>query len=107
MLRVIRGDTWNLSWEWLHENGDPVDLTDCTVRMQMRKQINGSVSFENSTDLDMVIIPLEGIIDLKVEPDDTKELVGQYLYDVEVTFPDGTVVTPIISKIDVIRDVTR
>jgi hypothetical protein len=106
MIKVIRGDTWNLSWTYLNGDETPVDLTGCSIRMHMKKFFDAIPTLEFETD-DFEIDNEEGLISLQILPDISTTLSGTYLYDIEITSPDGEVRTIILDEIRVDKDVTQ
>ena len=87
-------------------NGNPFNLTDYTVKSQMRKSYASSQSFDFLAD---IYNAEAGQIRLKLAAADT-ELIppGRWLYDVEITHATGAkrrvteglvIVTPQITKI--------
>lgn len=49
LATVKRGDTWIFSFTW-KSDGTPIDISDCTARMQVRKRRLGTLLAEVSTD---------------------------------------------------------
>jgi hypothetical protein len=106
MLQVIRGDTWNLSWKYENGDGTPVDLTGASIIFTMKRFHEGDVIVTDSTAEGVAVDLGEGLISLTLGPLITADLAGQYLYDLEITYPDGSVVTPLLDKISVLKDIT-
>lgn len=101
-----RGDTWSQSFTWRQgsESGDPVDLTDCTARMQVRTR---------SDDLILDCTPYltvdgpAGTVAVLVPASETKAFpVAKTQFDIELTFPDDTVQSTETMTLRVLEDVT-
>ena len=96
------------------ETGDPVDLTDYTARMQIRRSKESSdvvleLTSENGA---FSIDPLIGEVTLEVEADVTSALIAaSYVYDLELVLPDSPdpddVIRLLQGKFRVSREVTR
>lgn len=102
-ITMTRGDTRTLTLTLTDSDGDPYDLTGATVRMSV-----GSLFDKGPSDGIVVSAPLTGVAVITVNPDDTEGASARrsYPYDVEVTFADGTVITPILGRFVVRADVT-
>lgn len=85
--------------------GSSFDLTDYTIRAQMRKTYTSSRSTDfvaNITD------PTLGIAQIELSAEQTSYLkAGRYVYDVEVISPDGVVYRVVEGQIEVSPRVTR
>jgi hypothetical protein len=103
-----RGDTWGGFDLTITEDAVPRDLTGATVRMQLRKQYTDTAATASWTTADNSILlfdAVNGVLRivgrvLNVDPWD-------YLLDVEITWPDGTVQTVFDGVMTVYPDVTR
>lgn len=101
-----RGDTWSQTFSWRQgsETGDPVDLTDCTARMQLRDKTDALI-------LDctpyLTVDGLTGTVEIVVPADETEVFpVAKLSFDIEMTFPDGTVQSTETMALKVLEDVT-
>ena len=57
---VKRGDTWSFVFVWKN-NDTPINLANCSARMQIRKRRTGTMLAESSTSNgNLSIIPTEG-----------------------------------------------
>lgn len=92
-LSIDQGATWALSFEWLDEQGQPIDLTGCTARMQLRATPASPVLLELSTDNGRLSLAgALGIIELLVDAPTTAGLSCESgVYDLRVIFPGGQV----------------
>lgn len=105
-----KGDTLDATQFTLKDgsSGDPIDLTGATVRAQFRKPFRGPLvkTIDNSGYGTGITIPSpeDGVIII-----DSFELTwegGSYAYDIETTFPDGTIKTYVRGTMNVITDIT-
>ena len=100
-----RGDTWSLVFRWLQSSGQPIDLTGCEARMQIR----------HATSKKLAAVPDSLIIDTPTGSVTATFLVattetvspGTYLTDMEVEYVDGTVTSSDTLQIRVAEDITR
>lgn len=92
-IRIEQGATFGLLAELQDEDGGPVDLTGCTARMKIRAGYNSPVLLSLVSPTNIVINPTLGTVLVTVTASAT-ELLGfsRGVYDLEVVFPDGTVI---------------
>ncbi|MEC5213323.1 hypothetical protein RCH06_001869 [Polaromonas sp. CG_9.5] len=92
-LSLDQGATWMLSFEYLDDDGQPIDLTGCTARMQLRATPATPVLLELSTqNTRLLLAGATGIIELLVDAPATAALSCESgVYDLRVTFPGGRV----------------
>lgn len=90
----------------LDGDGDPIDLEDYEVKSQMRKYYGSTSGYTFECG---IYSYEESIIYISMDKDQTRDIsAGRYLYDVEITSPEGertrvlegiVTVTPEITKI--------
>jgi len=91
---IEKGATYRHTLIWKDKNNVPVNLTDCTAKIQVREDIASDmvlleVSTENSY---LVITSLSGKIDFYIPDEDTKTLLTEGgVYDLEIYHPNGDV----------------
>lgn len=97
-IQMTRGDTLRVQVN-LTQDGEPYEpQAGDSVRFAMRLAgLNtAGTEYANPICVDKTI-PTDTMI-LELEPSDTAELgFGKYVYDIEVTFADGSIDTPIAS----------
>lgn len=102
-----RGDSWTprpFEWRQGSVSGDPVNLTGCQVRMQIRDRTGALVL--DATDYLKVDGPA-GAVAVSVPASETAFFPVEKLpFDIELTFPDGTVQSTKTMVLHVIRDET-
>ncbi len=89
-------------------NGSPVDLTDATILMQVKRNPSYSTAqLEYSTDLGNIVITeaVNGLVSL---PANIVDIVPRvYVYDLQITLSTGRVITPFSGTFTVNSDVSR
>jgi hypothetical protein len=108
-LLIKQGTSWGWEWDILDPNtGDPLDLTDWTVKGQVRESFDSpSVLYEWSTEAGNAIVST-GKVEVVVNPDVSAAWtwrVGRY--DIELTNPAGKVARISQGSVKVSREVTR
>jgi hypothetical protein len=105
---ALRGDTWpGIASITIQTSGVPVSLSGANIKMQLREDIDSPVALELSTNNGGITItdPLNGVFQLPPQiidvPFDT------YNYDIQVTFPNGTVKTYLAGTWQITPDVTE
>lgn len=113
-LTIYQGQTFKKTITWTTGETQavavPVDLTGCTARMQARESFESDVVLLGLTTENGGIIlgGPSGEIRLHISAVDTAALSWRgALYDLEIVFPDGTVIRRMQGKIVVSPEVTR
>lgn len=99
------GTTFNIQLELTDDSGSPIDLTDSSVRSQMRKSYFSSTFYEFSIS---ILDETGGIISMQMDSDTTDGIEpGKYVYDIELEEQSG-VVSRILEGVVIARpQVTR
>lgn len=106
---VKRGDTWNFKFTWQDQN-TPINLTDCTARMQIRDKTTLLMAAEATTANGQILIdgPTGGVTVTFTATETTSIAPGRYVSDLELTFTGtGIVQSSDTMHIIVIEDITR
>jgi len=104
-LVVDQGTTFSSIITVTDQNGVPLNLTNYTVKSQFRKSYQSSVyvSFTAS-----IYDALNGKIQLKLNPSDTISVdAGRYLYDIQLTDPNGAVTRALEGLVILTPEITR
>lgn len=104
----IQGDTFEVVNFEVIKNGDPLDLTDAVIRMQLKKECNGIpiLSFTSVANAGLTIINAAlGLFKINRQIINIPEF--NYSYDIEITFADQTVKTWVSGSFLVQCDITR
>jgi hypothetical protein len=111
-LEVYKGSTFVKVIQW--KTGEPataVNLTGCTARMQIRKSVNDSVILDTLTTENFKLQihdPLNGKFKIIIHANvSTAYTFVSAVYDLEIVFPDGTVIRVIEGCLNAIPEVTR
>lgn len=101
---VKRGDTWVQAFDYKQESetGDPVNLTHCSARLQVRAQ-SGVLALD-CTDA-LTIDAVAGRVSVRKLVPATIPI-GQYVFDLEMTFSDGRVQSTVTQTLKILPDVT-
>jgi hypothetical protein len=104
-LNMYRGDTY--SWRFiLWKNAaktDPIDLTDATIDMEIKDKPSSP-----SPSLSMpCVIVLPNIVEISMTPLMYNGCPSKGVWDMQITFPDGQVHTPIGGAISITQDITK
>lgn len=102
-LELYRGDTYSWRFRMWADAGQtvPVDLTGATVKSEVREKSAGTI-----------IVPLDATItvpntvDVELNADDWTMLPTTGVWDLQLTFADGSVRTPVGGKVTTHSDVT-
>jgi hypothetical protein len=105
-LNIYRGDTYN--WEvrlWADQaKTDPIDLTGVTSAAQIRQSGSGSGNLITAMDL---TLQLPNILWMSLSaPNSLKLYAGNFVWDLQLTYPDGSVRTVLTGNVNVTQDVT-
>lgn len=89
-LDLVQGDAKiKISGALTDENGAVLDVTGCTVNIQMRKKTDNRYTINAACQLDN---PSGGLVSYTTGVNDLNND-GDYLLQYEVNYPDGTVIT--------------
>lgn len=97
-LSVKRGDTWTWKCSFAGVDGAPVDLTGVTARLHVRDKRQALLAdYTDSLVVGASDVSLSVPADLPI---------GTQYFDIELTFPDGTVTSTDTMTLSVVRDIT-
>lgn len=87
----------------------PTDLTGASAKLQVRvTEDSVTPSIDASTAGGTITITgPDGLIEVNVPGTSTASLLGSYVWDLEITYADGVVQTPVSGTLTVTRGVTR
>lgn len=104
-----QGDTFHFYVTWRDSEGDPVDLSGRTARMQLRTSVDADdVTIELTTENGRIALGgTSGVVELIIDAEDTAEITpASYKYDLEII--TGNDVRKILKgKFKIIAEVTR
>jgi hypothetical protein len=105
-LSIDQGSTFIFYFEVTNPDGSVYDLTDYSVRAQLRRAYASSAFIEFTSEISDAV---NGIVVISLSPDQTSDLKpGRYLYDVELSLDSNTIVNRVLEgQIEVTPRVTR
>jgi hypothetical protein len=111
-LDIYKGSTYRKGFQWLTSpDKTPMDLTGCSIKMQMRAFVDSSeVLYEASTSNQKITITnaLEGKWTLLVSSTDSANWnFSKAVYDMDITFPNQDVYTVTEGLVSAKQQVTR
>jgi hypothetical protein len=108
---IEQGVTLNKTFIYADANGDPVDITGYSARMQSRATMQSSATvFERTTTpANGLSIPVgtDGAIVMTMTATETAELPCGGIYDLEIISPTGTVTRLLQGSFSLSYEVTR
>jgi leucyl aminopeptidase (aminopeptidase T) len=106
MPNHYKGDTFEAITFTIKENGVVVDLTGTTIRIDFKKDAINSHEKTSKTLGNGITLTdaVNGAVSIDSFVNNWD--VGKYIYDAEITFPDGTINTYFKGTLTVIQDVT-
>lgn len=106
-LTIEQGSTFQKQFRW-KVDGQVMNLTGYTAKMQLRRSHSSPVVFELSTTNNRILLGGNtGVVSLELTPQETSSIpAGNFVYDLEVSF--GSVVRKLIrGTVVVIAEVTQ
>jgi hypothetical protein len=100
-LDLYRGDTMRLRLTLWDSNNNAVDLTGVVAKSQIRDRPKGATII--SIDC---LITLPNFIDLTLDAANSHLLPPQAVWDLQLTYTSGDVLTPVAGQVTVTADVT-
>jgi hypothetical protein len=107
-FKVYRGDNWTVDLVVVDNVNAPIDLSGADIKMQIKNKPDDATAVKElnltngisvgGDDNNVITIDSEG--DLDVRPND-------YVYDLQVTYSGGRVVTYLRGSFSVVKDITR
>lgn len=106
-LKIDQGSTVRRALRWLRD-GEPVDLSDCTARMEIRTAVGGALIHRlDTTNGGLEVDGPEGVIRIHIPAETSSAWTSMSgVYDLEVVFPDGSVTRLIQGQVQVSPEVT-
>jgi len=103
-LELYQGDDYFVTATVVGEDCEPLDLTGYTARAQIRRK---SADAEPEVAAEMTAVVEGSSVLLTLDHTETATLKDRYVWDLELTAPDGVVVTILAGYVKVIPEVTR
>ncbi len=106
--RFTQGAYWTLTLILADDNGNPIDLTGYTAKMQFRKSAGSPVVLElSSPSSGITITPSQGRIDIAATAAQTALFVSKLKYDLKLTPSDNHVAYPIAGEVEPYQRITE
>ena len=108
-IEIPRGDSRVITATITDTDGSALDLTNLTTAYLSVKETKDATVYVIKNKAGSVEgDPTDGVISFAIAPADTQdEDVGEWWYDIQLTFDDGTVYTPIIDNFEILADISR
>lgn len=110
-LAIYQGDTFilrlRLKLSTARNVNDYIDLTGCSVVAQIRSTEDSNTIIAPFTTVVENQTTNKGEVTISLANTTTTAMTQDGLYDVQVTFPDGTVTTYLRGKVTLTKEVTR
>jgi hypothetical protein len=107
---IEQGTTFLKTFVWKDSNGDPIVITDFTIRLKAKNQYaDSAILIDLSTDGGGITIidPAAGSFEAYMSATETAALdFSKGLYDLEMEDPDGEVTRLLEGKVTLSREVT-
>jgi len=104
-MQIYQGNDYTAAVVVSDSNGGSADLTDYTVAAQIRRGVA-----DRNPDIILTIatsVTLPNIVNLSIANADTGTLIGPYMWDLQLTAPDGKVSTILRGPVEITRQITR
>lgn len=85
-ITMVSGDTLSFNVIVKDQNGDSVTVDDATFKA--KRALNDASSVSISISLGDGITQEDGVLTVRLDPDDTSSLVGFFYYDMDITVGD-------------------
>jgi len=111
-IKIHRGDTRNLDFNFTDSTGAIIDITGYTVFLTVKAVIDNDLT-DNSAIIKKTVTshtdPTNGVTVVSLTSTDTNQTPGSYLYDIQLKSPAGDISTgaEYPAKFIILSDVTR
>jgi hypothetical protein len=100
-LALYRGDSSHLTVRLSDSSNVPLDLTGVVAKSEIRDRPAGLTIIPMTC-----VVTLPNIIDIVLAATDSKNLPAAGVWDLQLTYPSGSVKTPLAGPVTVTPDVT-
>ncbi|MEN6621505.1 MAG: hypothetical protein ABFD50_08160 [Smithella sp.] len=105
---IEQGADWVQSLTLKDSNGDPINLTGATAKMQFRPTVNGDLVIDLSNGSGITLGGALGTIDMEIDNTVTDDLTAVSLvFDFFITWSTGKTDRLFYGQVDVIKRITR
>ena len=107
MLSIYRRDDKTFTFYFYDEDGDAIDLTNCTLFVTVKQNIDDTDDNAKISSSLIIAAPASaGIATWSLVPVDTQYMAGLYHFDIQLKNSAGKITTVIKDLFEVIPDVT-
>ncbi len=108
-IQIDQGATYTLALSYKDSAGVPINLTNYTAAMQLRKTVgSATASLSLTSSSGIVITGATGLLSITITATQSRDLVPDiYVYDLEITSAAGVVTRLIEGSAVVSAEVTR
>lgn len=109
-ITIDQGATFSFAFTWKDANGDRVDLTGYSAKMQIREYYSSStpVLELSTTDGSITLGGTSGVVTVTASDEATRDIaIDSGVYDIELYSPLGTTKRLIQGKVTISPEVTR
>lgn len=103
-LSFVGGSTKCLGFRIFGKNGTPIDVSQCTARFSIGHSVVASTSCIISKDM---TADSSNIFTVTLNPEDTVNLFGKYIYQVTIIDANGTVEEPQQGELYIINNIDK
>ena len=101
-LEIYRGDTWRAPFAITDTAGDPIDLTGVLMKAEVRDRLDGALMAEIG-----LTFTAPNIIDAELTAAQTAALNHGGVWDLQLTYTNGDVLTILRGDVTVTLDVSQ
>jgi hypothetical protein len=107
-IQIDAGSTYRLQIPYLDDDDVAINLTGYSARMHIREDVTSEDTvLELTSSSGITITPATGTLDIVIAKSVTKDLVGPYVYDLEIESGAGVVDRLLQGSVTVNPEVTR
>lgn len=108
-FRWVRGDSWEETWTWTDDDGEPFDLTGYGVVIELRTAATAPAALRLDTTGGITMGGVDGWFSIYASPTQAEDLTaGAYRYQVRLVDDAGNhVQTLVAGKITMLDEITE
>jgi hypothetical protein len=104
-----KGDTFIRDFAFTDADGNPIDLTGYSVRLQLRESVRSSSATLDAATPNEITITGAGnnVLSVLIDAETMEIPARKYVWDLQLTTPGGVVTTYLFGNFTITSDVTR
>ena len=104
-LEIYQGTDWSATVTVLNADGTPADITGCTAKAQIRRDVADQA---RRVEVEITTAVASPVVNLSIPHAQTQALsCGSYVWDLDLTSPADLITTVLAGVVVVTREVTR